>query len=137
MGDLKDRVSKEIIIAMKAKDKTKLNVLRFLKKLFIENDTSKKPIAEIDIVISHAKKLKDSLSLYQDGPQKQEIENELKVMEDYLPKQMTEEEVVALINKIKSAQENPNMGSIMKELSAKIKGKFDGKKATELVKANL
>ena len=45
MSGLKDQISKEIIVAMKAKDKTRLNVLRYLKKLFIENDTSKKPIA--------------------------------------------------------------------------------------------
>lgn len=137
MSELKDRVSKEIIAAMKAKDKTRLNVLRFLKKLFIENDTSKKPVAEMDIVISHAKKLKDSLELYKDGPQKDEIMAELKIMDEYLPKQLTEDEVVVLINEIKSGLENPNMGSIMKELSGKIKGKFDGKKATDLVKSSL
>ena len=136
MSDLKERVSKEIIAAMKAKDKTRLNVLRFLKKLFIENDTSKKPIAEMDIVISHAKKIKDSLELYQDGPQKDEIKAELKILDEYLPQQMSETEVVELINSIKASQDNPNMGSVMKELSAQIKGRFDGKKASDLVKSS-
>ena len=137
MSDLKDKVSKEIIVAMKAKDKVKLNVLRFLKKLFIENETSKKPIAELDIVISHAKKLRDSLDMYPEGPQRDEVVAELDVIAEYLPKQLTEEEVVNMINDIKAGLDNPNMGAIMKELSSKIKGKFDGKKATELVKANI
>jgi uncharacterized protein YqeY len=137
MSDLKDKVSKEIIVAMKAKDKVKLNVLRFLKKLFIENETSKKPIAELDIVISHAKKLRDSLDMYPEGPQRDEVVAEIDVIAEYLPKQLTEEEVINMINDIKAGLDNPNMGAIMKELSSKIKGKFDGKKATELVKANI
>jgi uncharacterized protein YqeY len=137
MSELKDRVSKEIIAGMKAKDKTKLNVLRYVKKLFIENETSKKPISEIDIIISHAKKTRDSLELYPDGQQKDEIQAELKILADYLPKQLTEAEVVQFIDDIKSSLDKPNMGLIMKELSGKIKGQFDGKKATELVKASL
>lgn len=138
MAELKDRVSAEIITAMKAKDKTRLNVLRFLKKLFIENDTSKSPIDEMDIVISHAKKIKDSLSLYPDGSeQKEELLAEIKILEEYLPKQLSEAEVVAMIKDIKASQASPNMGTIMKELSAKIKGQFDGKRATDLIKENL
>ncbi|EQC43908.1 GatB/YqeY domain-containing protein [Bacteriovorax sp. Seq25_V] len=138
MSELKDRVSKEIITAMKAKDKIRLNVLRYLKKLFIENDTAKKPVPEMDIVISHAKKIKDSISLYPAGsPQALELQEEVIVMEEFLPKQLSEEEVIAMINEIKASQEKPNMGSVMKELSARTKGQFDGKKATELVKANL
>lgn len=138
MADLKERVSAEIIAAMKAKDKTRLNVLRYLKKLFIENDTSKSPIDELDIVISHAKKTKDSLTLYPESTdQHQEILAELKIMDEYLPKQLSEAEVVSLIKEIKAGLATPNMGLIMKELSAKIKGQFDGKRATELVKENI
>lgn len=135
---LKDQVSEEIKAAMKAKDKTKLNVLRYLKKLFIENDTSKKPIPELDIVVSHEKKIKESVEMYPDGSdQKAEAEAELKVIQAYLPKQLTEDEVVTLINQIKDGLDNPNMGAIMKELSPQIKGKFDGKTASELVKGSL
>ena len=138
MSDLKDQISKEIIVSMKAKDKTRLNVLRYLKKLFIENDTSKKPIPEMDILISHAKKTKDSLSMYPEGsPQQLEILGEIKVLEEFLPKQLTEEEVINIIENIKSSLDNPNMGSIMKELSPQIKGQFDGKRASDLVKSSL
>jgi uncharacterized protein YqeY len=137
MSELKDRVSKEIIVAMKAKDKTRLNVLRYLKKLFIENDTAKKPISEMDIVISHAKKTKDSLSMYPDGDLKDGINAELLVLAEYLPIALTADDVKKLIEEIKAGNENANMGVIMKELSPKIKGQFDGKEATELVKAAL
>ena len=138
MGALKDKISQEIIAAMKAKDKTRLNVLRYLKKLFIENDTSGKPIPEIDIVISHAKKTKDSISMFPEGsPQIEEIHAELKVMDEFLPKAMTKEEVEAKINEIKAKLDNPNMGAIMKELQPEIKGRFDGKLASDMVKAAL
>ena len=138
MSELKDRISSEIILAMKAKAKTRLTVLRYIKKLFIENDTAKKQLDEMDIVISYAKKVKDSISLYPDGSaQALELHEEVKVLEEFLPKQLSEDQVITLIQEIKSSQENPNMGSVMKELSLKTKGQFDGKRATELVKANL
>lgn len=138
MDSLKDNVSEQIKAAMKAKDKTRLNVLRYLKKLFIENDTSNKPVAELDIVISHAKKMKDSLSLYQpETSAYTEIEAELSILDEFLPKALDESEVVSMIEDIKKSQANPNMGTIMKALSPQIKGRFDGKKATELVKTSL
>ena len=89
---MKERVSKEIILAMKAKDKVRLNVLRYLKKLFIENDTSKKPIGEMEIVISYAKKVKDSMALYPEGSdQRAEIEAEVVILAEYLPEQLGED----------------------------------------------
>lgn len=132
---LKARVSDEIKAAMKAKDKTRLNVLRYLKKLFIENDTSGRPKPAMDIVVSHAKKTRDSVSLYPEGSaQRDEIEKEIKVLEEFLPRPLTEDEVSEMIEQIKSAQDSPNMGSVMKELSPKIKGRFDGKRASQMVK---
>lgn len=135
---MKDRVSKEIIVAMKAKDKVRLNVLRYLKKLFIENDTSKKPIDEMEIVISYAKKVKDSISMYPEGSdQRAEIEAEVLILSEYLPEQLTEEKVVEIIGGIVAGLDAPNMGAVMKELSPQIKGKFDGKQASQLVMAAL
>ena len=135
MGALKDQISEEIKAAMKARDKVRLNALRYLKKLFIENDTSGKPAPELEIVIAHAKKLKDSLSMYPEtSAQRKAVEEEILVLEEYLPKALEREEVAALIQKIKTSQEAPNMGSIMKELSPEIKGRFDGKTASEMVK---
>lgn len=138
MSNLKDTVSEQIKTAMKAKDKPRLNALRYLKKLFIENDTSKAPKNELDIVIAHAKKIKDSASLYPDGSdQKNEILTEYGILEEFLPKQLTEEEVAVMIDEIISSNEGANMGVVMKELSPKIKGQFDGKKASDLVKSKL
>lgn len=138
MGALKDQISKEIIAAMKAKQKIRLNALRYLKKLFIENDTSAKKQPELDIVISYAKKVKDSISLYPEGsPQRVDLQAEVKVLEEFLPQPLSQDEVEKIIADIKSNLDSPNMGSIMKELSPQIKGKFDGKLASQLVQAAL
>ncbi|MCB9091501.1 MAG: GatB/YqeY domain-containing protein [Halobacteriovoraceae bacterium] len=136
--NLKDQISEEIKQAMKARDKVKLNVLRYLKKLFIENDTSGNPKPELDIVIAHAKKIKDSISMFPEGSsQRQDIEKEVEILSNYLPQPLNEQQVKDLIENIKSKLDSPNMGAVMKELSAEIKGRFDGKKASQLVQEAL
>lgn len=138
MGTLQDQISEEIKTAMKAKDKIRLNALRYVKKLLIENATSNKPIEEQDVVISYAKKLKDTTALYPEGStQQQDIEAEIKVLQEFLPEQLSTEQVQSLIKEICDGLQSPNMGAVMKELQPKIRGKFDGKLASDLVKAAL
>ena len=133
-----DQINADIKNAMKAKEKVKLQTLRYIKSMLTENATSKKPIAEMEVVIKHHKKLKEAIAMYPDGHEmKIQAENEIKIVEEYLPKQMTEEEVTDLIEKIIADLDSPNMGGVMKELSPQIKGKFDGKKASQLVIAKL
>ncbi|MBL7664080.1 MAG: GatB/YqeY domain-containing protein [Bacteriovoracaceae bacterium] len=133
-----EQINEDIKTAMKNKDKVKLEALRYLKAMLIENKTSGAPKPEQDVVIAHAKKLKDSIATYPEGhEQREKIIAEIACLKDYLPTQMSKADVVALINSIKAKQSNPNMGTIMKELSPQIKGKFDGKEANDLVKAAL
>ena len=87
--------------------------------------------------MAHAKRLQDSLELYQAGTSAHDkIIKELEVVKAYLPKAMEEAEVVAIIKDIK-ARGAKDMGAVMKELQPQIKGRFDGKRASELVKENL
>ena len=138
MSDLKETINNEIKAAMKAKDKIRLNALRYVKKLFIENDTSTKKVSEEDIIISYTKKVKDSLSMYPaDSDQYKDIEAEIAVLNEFMPKQLEESEVLAIIDTIISENDGANFGIVMKNLSPQIKGKFDGKKASELVKSKL
>lgn len=132
-----EKVNNDIKEAMKAKQQERLDALRMLKAEFIKNNTSPKPTDELSITVGHAKRIQDSLEMYQAGtPAHDKILKELAVIKEYLPKEMEESEVVALINDIK-ARGAKDMGSIMKELQPQIKGRFDGKKASDLVKANL
>ncbi len=133
--NFKEKISSEIMVAMKAKDKARLNVLRYLKKLLIENETSAKPGSEQDVIIRYAKQIQDSLGLYPEGSeQRRELEAEVTVLAEFLPKPLTEDEVITLIKQIKNDHTEANFGVIMKALGPQIKGRFDGKKASDLVK---
>lgn len=130
-----DQIANEIKTAMKEKQKERLDALRYLKSMLMENKVSKKPKPEMDVVISHFKKLKEAFEAYPEGSdQRAKLEKEMAVVEAFMPKQLSEPEVVELIKNIVSSQENANMGSVMKELFPQIKGKFDGKLANQLVR---
>jgi uncharacterized protein len=134
---LMDQVNNDIKEAMKAKQQERLDALRMLKAEFIKNNTAAKPTDELSIVVGHSKRIQDSLEMYQPGtPAYTKIINELEVVKAYLPKGMEETEVVSLISDIK-AKGAKDMGAIMKELQPLIKGRFDGKRASDLVKAAL
>jgi uncharacterized protein len=131
---LMEKVNNDIKEAMKAKQQDRLDALRMLKAEYIKNNTASKPTDELSVTVAHAKRLSDSLELYQAGtPAYDKIVSELKFIKEYLPQEMSEAEVVGLINDIK-AKGAKDMGSIMKELQPQIKGRFDGKRASELVK---
>jgi uncharacterized protein YqeY len=134
-----DKITDDIKKAMLAKDKERLDALRYLKSMFIENKTSgKAPLSEMDVLIKHVKKLKDSLENF---PAENEIrkktEREIAVLSEYMPSQLDEATVKGFIKDILAANPGHNAGLVMKELSPKIKGQFDSKLANELVKSAL
>ena len=134
-----DLITEDIKKAMYAKDKERLDALRYFKSMLIENKTSAKAASpEMDVLIKHVKKLKDSLENF---PAENEIrkktEREIIILSDYMPKQLDEAIVKGYIKDIIAATPGVNAGLVMKELSPKIKGQFDSKIANELVKAAL
>lgn len=136
-----ERISNDIKDAMKTGKKEKLDVLRMLKAKLIENKTSAKPKEEIDVVVAHYKQLKDSMDSYPAGaPQRDAVLSELKHLDIYMPAQLDESNVRSIIKEIVqklNSTGKANMGMVMKELSPKIKGQFDGKRANEMVNEEL
>lgn len=132
---LMDKVNSDIKEAMKAKQQSRLDALRMLKAEFIKNNTAVKPTDEMSVTVSHAKRLSDSLELYAGNEEAiAKIKAELAVVQEYLPQALEESEVIEMINQIK-ANGAKDMGAVMKELQPQIKGRFDGKRASDLVKA--
>jgi uncharacterized protein YqeY len=132
---LMEQVNKDIVEAMKAKQQERLDALRMLKAEFIKNNTASKPTDELSVTVGHVKRIQDSLEMYQAGtPAYDKIIKELDVVKHYLPKGLEESEVAAMISDIK-AKGAKDMGAIMKELQPMIKGRFDGKRASDMVKA--
>jgi len=134
VGDLADKVNKDMTTAMKEKDKVTLEALRYLKSLFIQNRTSTSPIDENIVIVNHVKKLKDSLTLYPaESENFKNIDAEIGVLKRYLPSELTEAEFKDLVEKA-IAENGKNFSVVMKTISPQIKGRFDGKKASEIVK---
>lgn len=132
---LQEQITNDIKEAMKAKQQERLDSLRMLKAEFIKNNTASKPTDDLSVTVAHAKRIQDSLEMYKAGTDAHtKIMNELEVIKAYLPKALEESEVVSMINDIKSKGAK-DMGAIMKELQPMIKGRFDGKRASDLVKA--
>ncbi|MFA6238400.1 MAG: GatB/YqeY domain-containing protein [Bacteriovorax sp.] len=133
-----EKITEDIKKAMLAKDKERLDALRYFKSMLIENKTSKAPIGEMDVLIKHVKKLKDSLESFPpENEVRKKTERELIVLSEYMPKQLSEDVVKGYIQEIIAKTPGVNAGLVMKELSPKIKGQFDSKLANELVKAAL
>ena len=144
--ELFEKVSKDIVAAMKAKDKVTLEALRNIKKVFIEaktapgaNDTLD-DAAALKILQKLAKQGHDSADLYtqQNRPDLAEAEMaQVKVIESYLPKAMSAEEIEAAVKEIiaqTGASSIKEMGKVMGVASKQLAGKADGKAISDVVK---
>lgn len=143
--DIFEKVSKDIIAAMKAKDKMRLEALRNVKKFFIEaktapgaNDTLDDATA-LKILSKLAKQGRDTAALYreQSRPDLAEEEAQAAVIEEYLPKALSAEELEAEIKSIiaeTGAASMKDMGKVMGVASKKLAGRADGKAISTLVK---
>lgn len=144
--DLFERVSEDIKNAMKAKDKVALETLRNVKKVFLEAKTA--PGANDTLTDADALKLlqklvkqgKDSASIYV-GQGRQDLADaelaQVAVLEKYLPKQMTPEELEAELKKIIAevgATSAKDMGKVMGVASKVLAGKAEGRAISEAVK---
>ena len=141
-----DRISNDIKEAMKAKDKVRLETLRNIKKVFLEaktapgaNDTLTDEAA-IKIMQKLVKQGKDSATLYNEQGRADLAEAELAqvaVIETYLPKQMSAEELEAALKAIiaKVGAEGPkDMGKVMGTATKKLAGLAEGRAISAKVK---
>ncbi len=136
--NLKDRINQDLKDAMKSGDKTRLAVVRSIRALILEFEKSGAakeltPEEEIKMLSTAAKKRKDSIEQFRNANRNDladSEEAELKILMDYLPKQMDESEIRNEVKRLaaeigaKSKEDFPRlMPVVMKEL----KGKADGK----------
>lgn len=144
--DIFEKVSKDIIAAMKAKDKMRLEALRNVKKFFIEaktapgaNDTLDDATA-LKILSKLAKQGRDTAALYREQNRPdlaEEEEAQAAVIEEYLPKALSAEELETEIKSIiaeTGAASMKDMGKVMGVASKKLAGRADGKAISTLVK---
>ena len=140
-------LQEDLKIAMKAKDKATLmglrNIIGKLKARKIDKGGELTEKECLLILQSSAKQLKDSIMQYSDGGRDDlaEIEKyELKLIEKYLPKPMTENklrEIVQKTIKLNGAKSIKDMGNIMGEVMKDLAGVVDGKMVQNIVKEEL
>ena len=141
---LKEKLLEDLKSAMKEKNTNKKNAVQMVRTaiLQIEKDKGIEVSDEqiIDIIAKEVKKRKDSLSDFEKANRQDlidQINEEINVLEEYLPEQLSDEELEKIISKIVvdvEASSIKDMGKVMKEAKIEIGAKADGKRINEMVK---
>jgi uncharacterized protein YqeY len=143
---LKANIETEIKNAMLAKDKDRLRALRAIKSLILLEETKEGAAAnlsnedEIKLLTKAAKQRKDSADIYKQQNREDlfAVEMaELSIINEFLPKQLTEEQLVAELKKIiaeSGATSAKDMGKVMGVATKSLAGKADGKLISQKVK---
>ena len=145
---LKETLSSDIIKATKSGEKIRLETVRTLRAQLLEKEISKRPNPltseeEIGVLSSAAKKRKESIELFEKAGRidlAEKEKDELKIIEEYLPRQLASDEIGIIITKIikdSGANSVKDFGKIMPLVMKELKGKADGKLITEIVKQSL
>lgn len=143
--NLKERVTEELKSAMKAQDKLRTSVLRMILADIKIADTSGKPkdqIDYVDVARGYCKKLKKSREEYEKLhlPEKvKELDGEIAIVEEYLPKQLSDDEIRKIVNEVIETNKYTakEMGVAMKLIMSKHGGEVDGKKVQAYLKEGL
>lgn len=144
---LSEKLNEDLKSALKSGDRMKAGTLRLLNAALQNRAIEKgKDIVltdeeVVEILRREAKKRKESVEAFSKGGRLELAEKEkleLVLIEAYLPKQMSREEVVAAVEKILAGlTDKSNVGLVMKAIMQELKGKADGKMISEVVKEKL
>ncbi|MCG8345528.1 MAG: GatB/YqeY domain-containing protein [Chlorobiales bacterium] len=148
---VKERIDQDLKDAMKSGDRNRINTVRAIRAALLEKEVSMRvggkaelsEEQELEVVMSLAKKRKDSIQQYKDAGRTDLADTEqeeLTVIETYLPAQMSEAEVEAAVKEIIAqvgATSMKDMGKVMGAAMKKLKGKADGGKVQSIVKSAL
>ncbi|MBU2915603.1 GatB/YqeY domain-containing protein [Reichenbachiella agariperforans] len=146
---LKDQINADIKAAMLAKEKEKLTALRAIKSMILLAETEKGAVeeisedAEMKLLMKAAKQRKDSADLFREQGREDladKEQGELDIISNYLPKQLTEDELKAEVQKIidqVGATGPQDMGKVMGAATKATGGKADGKTISAMVKSLL
>src|ERR1700686_1517091 len=143
MGELTEKIRTELTAAMKARDAERLSTLRMLQSSFkyqqIESGHELSDEEAMAVIGKAVKQRLDSIEQFTKGNRPELADKERREMEllkTWLPPELTDEEIEAGVREIVTAtgaQSKKDMGKVMKEASARYKGRVDGRKLQEIV----
>ncbi len=147
---LKDKISEDIKSAMKSGDKLRLETLRTIRAALVEKEIERRgaakemtPEDELGVLTGAAKKRRESIELFGKGGRADLVDQETKelaIIQEYLPRQMSAEEILAVVRGIiaQSGATGPgDFGKVMPLVMKELKGKADGKLVQETVRRTL
>ena len=143
---LLDKINEDLKEAMRGKDALSLSVIRMLKGDIQLKTIDKGNLTDDDIIAIVSKQIKmrkDAIGEFKKASREDLVsqnEQEIEILNKYLPEQLTYDEVVKIINEAFS-KVNPtsskDMGLIMREVSPKLKGRFDMQQVSSLIKKRI
>ncbi len=143
---LADTISSDMTKAMKVGDKLRLETLRMIRAGLLEKQVEKRPSGgitaddETAVLMSAAKKRKESIDIFRKNGRNElaeQEEKELTIIQEYLPKQMSPQEVESIVARIigdLGATAPGDFGKVMPAVMKELKGKADGRIVQESVK---
>ena len=143
MGNLSDQVRADLTESMKARSAERTSVLRMLQAA-IKNEqiNLQHELADEEVMTVIRKAVKqrlDSIEQYTKGNRPDlaaKEQSELEILKTYMPPELSDEEIESGVREIVAstgAQSKKDMGKVMKEATARYKGRVDGKKIQEIV----
>lgn len=146
--ELREKILADIKSAMVSKDTVKLNTLRFLNAQIKNKEIDSRPTPiTADDILTVIKKLvkqrKESIEQFSTAGRMDLADQEsaeLKILENYMPSQMTKEQIEKLVGEVMAAtgaKTIKDMGTVMKEAMARSAGTADGKILSEVIKSKL
>ncbi|MFC4558858.1 GatB/YqeY domain-containing protein [Virgibacillus kekensis] len=145
---LHEQLNQDMKQAMKDKDKERLSVIRMVKSS-LQNEKIKlgnKELSEdeeLTILSRELKQRKDSLQEFEAAGRDdlvEKLETEINILQEYMPEQLSEEELEAIVQSTISevdATSKKDMGKVMSAIMPKVKGKADGSQINKLVQKHL
>lgn len=145
---LQERINEDLKVYMKSKDTFKLGVVRMVKgAVQLEKINLKREELSdeeiIKLISKQIKMRKDSIAEFTKAGRLdlvQQNEKEIDVLKEYMPEEMSEEEVINIINEAISSTGASNikeMGKVMREVTPKVSGRFDMGRVSSIIKEKL
>lgn len=134
-------LEQDMTAALKAQQKPRLDALRFLVsqlrnlKIDLGRDPSDEEVRKT--LASEARRRRESIDAYQKGGRQDLVEKEkyqLSIIEEYLPKQLTDEEISALVSQVKAANPGADFGILIRETMKMVAGRAEGGRVTMIIK---
>ncbi len=141
--NIRDQIQAEVITCLKNRDQKRLDTFRFLlaQIKYKEIDVKRELTDEeaIKLLQGEAKKRRESITVYRQGGRQDLADKEqyeLSVIEEFLPKQLTDEEIKMIIGEVKSQNPGGDFGTLMKAVMVKAAGRAEGGRVAGLIRGN-